>query len=258
MKGQKNNLYKAIIANIFNLIGIQGFSGIIHPETIYEDPKAFNARSKIYKHLRFHFHFRNGLNLFPEIGHKKSYGINILAGIETSPKFYSIVNLYHPSTIDGCFIHDGQGFSGGMIKQNKEGKTSWNLDPHKNRIIPIPKSELMVFSSIFENDPMKWEGVKLPSLHSKEVLSALKSFNNLGGNYSSYNSEFIIGIDEAQFSKQKIINKMFKSNSERNLNIIYSGPNFYVSNPLNKSSNSKLSFDTVDLNAIDEFWLPTV
>ena len=255
LKGQKNNLYRAILVNLFTLLSKNGFSGIIHPETVYEDPKAFALRRQMYRHLKFHFHFRNGLNLF-EIGHKKSYGINIMSGSNSEPYFSSIVNLYHPKTIDGCFIHDGHGSHGGITKIDGNGKPTWNLDSHKKRVINISEQELKVFASNFEGDIDLWEGVKLPSIHSSEIISAVNSFSRFGNKITECGIKIMIGFDEAQMVKNKtLIEKIGKPDYE-NWDIVLGGPNFFVSNPINKSANSKGQYDIVDLGEISEDFLP--
>ena len=253
---QKNNLYKVIIEKNIELLSKTGYSGIVHPETIYEDPNAKLFRKVLYRHLKYHFHFRNGLNLFSEIGHKKSYGINIISGTENVPCFYSIVNLYHPKTIDGCFIHDGKGFSGGITIKDDSNKSTWNIYPHKNRLIRIRESELKIFSECFEGNPDNWETTRLPSIHSLEILNVLNAFSKLKDNIGDYKIKISIGLDEAQAVIDGLLKEgYFKPNYE-NWDVILSGPNFFVSNALNKSYNSKGSYDIIHLDSITEDFLP--
>jgi len=255
LKGQKNNLYRAIVFNLFSLLSKNGYSGIIHPETIYEDPKAYLLRKELFQHLKYHFHFRNGLSLF-EIGHKKSYGINIMAGSPSKPNFFSIVNLYHPKTIDGCFIHSGVGKSGGITKFDIEGKSTWNLDPHKKRVINITEKELKIFAKNFEGDEKLWMGVKLPSIHSNEILNAVNLFSNFGKRIDDFGINIMIGFDEGQAVKNKFLIEKIGVTSYEKWDIVLSGPNFFVNNPINKSANHKGLFDIVDLNKIEDNYLP--
>lgn len=255
LSGQKNNLYRALIALIFNILSREGYSGIVHPETIYEDPKAFLLRKTLYKHLKYHFHFRNGLNLFAEIGHKKSYGINIMSGTATSPAFYSIVNLYHPKTIDGCFIHDGFGSAGGITKI-VEGKSTWNLQPHKNRLIYVTSTNLKTFATSFENDESLWEGVKLPSIHSSEILNVVSSFSKLRLKLEECKMKIVIGLDEAQAVKNKLLIERPGLANYDKWDIVLGGPNFFVSNAINKSATKKGGYEVIDLTSAGEDFLP--
>jgi len=38
LKGQQTNLYKCVLENGFSLISKIGYMGLIHPESIYDDP----------------------------------------------------------------------------------------------------------------------------------------------------------------------------------------------------------------------------
>lgn len=255
LKGQKNNLYRAIIVNLFCLLSKDGFSGMVHPETVYEDPKAYALRKKLFQHLRYHFHFRNGLNLF-EIGHKKSYGINVMSGFLNEPNFFSIVNLYHPKTIDGCFIHNGLGSPGGITKIDGVGKSTWNLDPHKKRVINISEKELKSFAINFEGDINLWEGVKLPSIHSNEIMNVVNSFSNFENKIEDCGIKIMIGFDEAQAVKNNILLEKIGEPDYDKWDIVLGGPNFFVSNPINKSINNKGLYDTVNLLTIKDDFLP--
>jgi hypothetical protein len=46
--GQQTNLYKCVLENGFSLLGKQGYMGIIHPESVYDDPNGGIFRSEIY------------------------------------------------------------------------------------------------------------------------------------------------------------------------------------------------------------------
>ena len=113
-QSQASNLYKGILENSFTLISSSGFIGLVHPEGPFEDPKGQILRKEIYKRLRYHFQFKNEMVLFAEVHHETIYGCHIYSGKKSEIDFLSINNLFHPSTIDGCFIHDGKGYAGGF------------------------------------------------------------------------------------------------------------------------------------------------
>lgn len=168
--GQQTNLYKCVLENTMDLASEErGFIGLLTPESIYDDPKGQPLRRELYKRLRYHFQYVNTLKLFSEILHWVTYGSNILGGKKATPSFYSINNLYHPSTIDGCFVHNGEGQCGGL----KTIDGNWNTKSHKDRVILYDASKLELLSKIFE-DGSTADSAKLVNIHSTEVLKVLE------------------------------------------------------------------------------------
>jgi len=59
-------------------------------------------------------------------------------GPATSIRFRHMSNLFHPSTIDGSFKHDGAGVCSGIKDENSD----WNLNGHRDRIIEVTDKAL--------------------------------------------------------------------------------------------------------------------
>ena len=205
--------------------------GLIHLEGIYDDPNGEIFRSEIYKRLRYHFQFRNQLMLFSEVGHRREYSINVYNGNKNTPNFYSINNLFHTSTIDGCFIHNGQGFS--EVIKIKEGDDSenyiWNTKPHKDRIVHYNPSKLEILSLTFENSNA-WETTKLVSIHSGSIVSVLEKLSYLNSSVVNYTDKITVCLDETGAVNNGIIKRHTDFPDFNNYQMIYSGPHFYVSN----------------------------
>lgn len=261
LQGQRNNLYKSILTNALNLISEKGFSGLVHPEGIYDDPNGQDLRKKIYTKLKYHFQFKNELMLFSEVHHETIFGINIYKGQTSKVDFYSINNLFHPSTIDGTFIHSGKGLVGGFkIKESHSSKMVWNVQPHYSRLVNIGKDELRIIAHTFEGNDY-WEGVKLVNIHSREILSVLEK---IGQGKAVRDTSFYTtdGLNETNAVNDKLIERNTVIPEIDNYQIIYSGPNFYVGNPLYKNprANCKLNsdFDVIDLCKISEDFVPRV
>ena len=70
--GQQTNLYKCVLTNGMELMGRDGFMGLLTPESIYDDPKGQPLRRELYKHLMYHFQYQNELRLFAEVHHRAS------------------------------------------------------------------------------------------------------------------------------------------------------------------------------------------
>jgi len=79
------------------------------------------------------------------------FSINVFRGTPTPVSFININNLFHPSTIDGCFAHNGVGLCGGIKAPTKDGKYSWNISPHKDRLVQYTEGRLKLIAATFEN-----------------------------------------------------------------------------------------------------------
>lgn len=259
INGQQTDLYKCVIENTFNLISNKGKIGLVHPEGIYDDPYGQSLRKEIYYRIHYHFQFVNSINLFSEIPHKQKFGINIYGHKHDEVYFKNINNLYHPTTIDGCFIHSGIGEVGGLkVEDSITKKATWNIKPHSQRIIEIDKSKLKLFAIAFE-DAKDHESAKLVSIHSIQIfriIQRLATFPSKVKNYIYINSE---GFHETNSQSNGLIAPDNIQPDINNYELIFSGPHFYVANPLSKTPRKpwgKADYDIVDLTHIDAEFLP--
>ncbi|WP_055435782.1 Eco57I restriction-modification methylase domain-containing protein [Lacinutrix algicola] len=257
--GQQTNLYKCVLENSFSLLSELGKLGILHPESVYDDSKGQSLREEIYSRLNYHFQFQNQYMLFSGVGHRFKFSINIYGRNKPNPEFYSINNLFHPRTIDGSFIHNGIGVCGGIKVKNSEGKFVWNDTPHLNRILKYSNDELLVLSEVFESNK-NFQSTKLTSIHSRELLSVIKKFNNVPTVIGDYAVEISTGLDENQSQQKNILQRetRFPNLSEHEL--VYSGPIFFTGNPIYKTPREvckeKSNYDVVDLTLINAEYLP--
>ncbi len=259
LKGQQTDLYRCIIVEANLLLTQNGYCGLIHPESIYDDPKGSILRKYLFKKLKFHFQFKNEKKLF-DIHHENIYSLNIYSGKETKQNFESIHNLFHPSTIDLSFVHDGSGLPGGIKKINEKGKFVWNTDPHKNRIINFTEKELKLLARTFE-DSDDWEGTKLVSIHSKEIISVLEKLSTFKNKVSHSESVITVGWDETN-DIGKVIKATTTNPKYENYDVIYNGPHFFVGNPLYKTPREicekNQDYDNIYLTEISEDFFPRV
>jgi hypothetical protein len=251
LKGQQTNLYKCVLENGLHWVSDRGFLGLLHPEGIYDDPNGQALRGEIYPRLKYHFQFKNELMLFSEIDHHNTYGTHIYSGKKGTPSFQSINNLFHPSTIDGCFIHDGNGTAGGYkIKDESTKKMIWNIKPHASRLVNFSEKELAILSKTFE-DSDQWETTKLVSVHAKEIMSVLKKIGEFQTNVSKVETKISEGWHETNDINLGNIKRDTKYPKIENFEMIYSGPHFFVSNPLYKTPREECSlnshYDIIDL-----------
>jgi hypothetical protein len=252
--GQRNNLYKCVLVNSISIINLKGFVGLVHPEGIYDDPKSGELRKYLYKRLKYHFEHKNAKLLFTEVHDQMNYSLNIYSGIKDEINFTSIHNIFHPSVIDGCFAHNGKGLVyGKKIKNDSTGNYEWNVQPHKNRIIEFTKNELILLSSIFE-DSDDWQSSKLVEIHSSTIITVLDKIKKFKGRVSNYEHFITMCFNETNSVKDEVIKRETRFPDISLFEMIYSGPHFFVSNPLYKSPRTicKLSSDYDSINLLNE------
>ena len=255
--GQQTNLYKCVLTNGMELMGRDGFMGLLTPESIYDDPKGQPLRRELYKHLMYHFQYQNELRLFAEVDHHTQYGGQLLrSSISSPPRFASLSNLFHPSTVDACFAHDGHGLCGGIKDENG----NWNTTPHKERIVKVGEEELKVLSEVFENGA-DWESAKFTSIHSEVVIQVLEKLSKFPHRVSDV-SELIIseGLHETGSVDRGIMKRCTTYPDVEKCELIYSGPHFFCGNSTYKTPRSSCllnsDYDTIDLSIISDDYVP--
>lgn len=254
--GQQTNLYKCVLENTMDLASEErGFIGLLTPESIYDDPKGQPLRRELYKRLRYHFQYVNTLKLFREVLHWVTYSSNIIGRRKESPSFYSINNLYHPSTIDGCFTHDGYGECGGL----KTSDGQWNTNAHKDRIIQYDSEKLALLSNIFE-DGITNDSVNLVNIHSSESLNILAKIEKFPTHVRDKQHIITVCFDETGAPNAGIIKRDTHYANVEEYDMIYNGPHFYVANPFCKNPRKECivanrDYDTLDLTNMDSSFM---
>lgn len=252
--GQQTNLYKCVLENGFSLLSCNGYLGLLHPESIYDDPKGKTLRIELYPRLRYHFQYRNEYTLFAEIMHTRIYSCNIYGGKQDKVNFISINNLFHPSTIDGCFSHDGSGHCPGIKKDGK-----WNTEPHKDRLIHFSERELKIISRTFESND-DWESVKLTSIHSSQVIDVYEKLAEFSSHVSDFERITTEGLHNTNAVEKGIMKRNIKYPLYDSYDMIYNGPNMYVSNPYYQSAQSIVenhsNYDSLAIENLPEDFLP--
>ena len=248
--GQQINLYKCVLENGFNLLSPNGFMGMLHPEGVFDDPNGQVLRKEIYPRLKFHFQFTNELSLFSEVHHNTVFGTQVYSGKKSEISFYSISNLFHPSTIYTSFIPNHPGVTGGIkIKDINSGRFVWNLKPHSDRLVHFTEKELKILSKAFENSN-NWESAKLVTIHSSSVINVLEKLSVFNRSIYDYHSKITEGWHETNDVDGGIIKRVTQVPDLEEFQLIYSGPHIYVSNPLYKTPREKCRLNS-DYDVID-------
>ncbi len=257
LKGQQTNLYKCVLENGLHWINPNGYLGLLHPEGVYDDPNGYELRKEIYKRLKYHFQFQNAFNLFADVAHREKYGIHIYSGKVDQVHFYSINNLFHPSTIEGCFIDLNilEPCEGLKIKNETKQTFEWNTKSHPSRKVLIDENVLKILSKTFESSD-DWEGTKLVSIHAKEIVDAIHKIGEFSTSVQDFESKISEGWHETNDVTTGLIKRDTKYPDVESFEMIYSGPHIFVSNPLYKTPRSicieKADYDIIDFTKIND------
>jgi hypothetical protein len=257
--GQQTNLYKCVLENGLNLTATRGYLGLIHPEGIYDDPGGGTLRRAVFRRLKYHFQHRNALNLFTEVHHQQYYSINVYRGTSDDVDFITMSNICHPSTIDGSFLHDGTGLVGGIkTKNEKDNSFGWNIKPHRNRLIHFTSNELNILSKTFE-DNEEWQGTKLVSIYALAILNVLRKLGDFSSRVQDFEFKITVCWDETNDLNAGNITRSTRFPDVNQFEMIYSGPHFYVNNPLYKTPKEQSvlnsDYEIIDLTKINELFV---
>lgn len=255
LRGQQSNLYKCFLPIVWR--AGRAVQAILHPEGPYDDPKGGVLRSVLYPRLRLHCQFVNEHKLFSEVHNLTTYSINIYAQPCAEPTFQTIANLFHPATIAASLEHAGGGDCPGL----KYERGGWNTDGHRDRVVNVDTQALAQFANLYDGPEVAALQARLPAIHSTQQLSVLKRFNAVRRRLGDLKGEFFTTVffDEANAQKDGLIRRQ-TSFVENPAAFVYSGPHFFVGNPMNKTPrrvcSSNKAYDAPDLTAINDDYLP--
>ena len=256
LKGSQSNLYKCFLPLSWRLISNTGFTGILHPEGIYEDPKGGALRNAVYLRLRKHFQFDNEMNLFKDVGHRFSFSINIYGPEKDTVLFENMSNLFITKTVDNSYDHNGSGQVGGYKDEND----NWNTLGHKERIVSVSGSELELFSKLYNKDDLRSQESKLPSIHAKILLKVLRRLADFPNRLSSI-AEYVSTEmwHEANTQKDGTIfreTQFIQSMDE----LVVSGPHFFLATPFAQTPRRTCmthgAYDLIDLHSLPVSYIP--
>lgn len=243
LKGQQTDLYKCILENSLLLLSPDGYMGMVHPDSVFDDAKGSIMRKELYQRIRYHFQYQNGLNLFP-IAHRRKYASCIYGGNHNTILFDSISNLFHPSTIDACYASQCHEKCGGI----KDDNGKWNLKGHRDRIIHYTDKYIKLLSQTFE-DGANDDSAKLINMHTNFTLGILDKLSNCT---TVHNKQPIITVclDETGAPNAGIILRKTCYPDITKYQMIYNAPQLYVGNPCYKTPRivceKKGDYDVID------------
>lgn len=251
LKKQQTNLFKCFLPLAWENSSECGCAAFVHPEGIYDDPKGGALREKLYPRLRYHFQFANERKLFPEVDHHTQFSLNVYGGPQTV-SFDTICNLYDAKSIVECYEGDRSLPIPGIKDENGE----WNVVGHPDRIIHVTKKELAVFAKLFDGN-REWKQAKLPQLHAKELLEALKCFASQHQYLDNLGDDVFTTVcwDETNRQKDETI-KAHVDFPEKQSQAVYSGAHVGILNPVLQTTRRVYrvnnDYDRIDLTEISD------
>jgi hypothetical protein len=259
LRGVVANLYKCFVTRAWDLGSTSGVVAFVHPDGLFDDPKAGKVREALYPRLATRFHFINELRLFPEVHHLKKYSVNCYrASGSDNVRAVSVADLFHPATIDPSFTHDGRGAVPGM----KTATGEWDVSPHRSRLVEIGEDTLALFASLFDAPGTPSLQARLPVVHSLETLSVLRKFSSQP-QYLGDQSEHWLGtqlFNETGAQQDGTIVKQQATPSQTG-ELIIQGAHFFLGTPFYKTPNEGCShqqdYTAIDLSSVRSDYLPT-
>jgi len=257
LEGVQTNLYKCFVVQSWMLASSDGISAFVTDEGIYNDPKGMTLRDECYHRLKYWFHFENEKKLFADVGNAKNFELSVFSSRSDRVLFNVICNLFHPSTIDSCYQHDGRGNVPGI----KDDKNNWELRGHKSRVITINDNMLQLFADVYERAGLQPSYARLPIIHTIQIPSVISKLvrdtKRLGDIYDSVTPTEMWGESSGQ--RDGIIRRatQFASSAD---DLIFSGPHIYVANPLHQTPRriceTHRAYDKLDLSTLAADFLP--
>lgn len=214
-------------------------------------------RSELYHRLRAHFQFQNERMLFPDIDHHTRFSVNIYSSRLGDPRFFHISNLFAPETVDACFSHDGTG----SVPALKDSAGKWEIGGHKHRIVSVGGLELKLFSQLLGSANTPPAEVRLPALHSIDLVSVLRKFSQQRRRVRHIRDEFFCtSMFNETIDQQTGTIRRVTQFPESPRDLVYSGPHFWIGTPIYKTPrpNCRLNsdYDPVDLIFAPSDYLP--
>ncbi len=257
LKGQQTNLFKCFLPQAWMIGSDRGAAGFLHPEGVYDDPKAGGFRAALYPRLRSHFQFQNEKRLFPEVDHHTTFSVNVYGRPLPSPEFAHIANLYAPATVAACLDHGGSGPVPGI----KDEQGGWNTAGHAERVIRVDHASLEVFSTLSNETGAGWLEGRLPAVHTTDLLSVLRRL----AAHSPRLSDFSNGVafprhwEESNSQRDGTIRRETHFPATANDSVL-SGPHFFVGNPLYKTPRRTCTlnshYDVLELTDLPADYMP--
>lgn len=262
LRGSQTNLYKNFIVKSWQLLNSLGLGGLLHPEGPYDDAQGGILRERYYPRLYSHFHLKNEMKLFEEIGDVREYSINIFNPCKSRICIEHISNLYSPKTIEASRVHNNMEHP---VPGLKNDNGDWNIQGHQDRIVKITTDTLEIFKALQESPETPSLQARLPQVHANQIIEVIKKISAQSKFLDAVGTEdyyATVMFDESYAQDNDLLTRQDNPSFEPKhpKKMVLSGPHFFVGNPLAKTPRkvclSKAAYDEIDLTEIPEDYIP--
>jgi len=252
----QTNLYKCFLVLGTNRSARMGVSGFLHQPGVFDDPKGGALRKHLYERLRLIATFQNQLKLFGEVHNELAYCISISSTC-MRPAMLVLSNALHPSTLAQSLVEEGIGPIPGIKTPSGE----WDLRGHSSRIVPVDEEVLCLFSKLYDAPGTSPTQARLPIVHSREILGALRKFAEAPRRLADLEGQYYCTEHFHETNQQKDGTIRRETRFPKNASQwVVSGPHFYVGTPFNKTPNDPCrhnkDYAAIDLTQIPNNYLP--
>ncbi|MGW5317713.1 Eco57I restriction-modification methylase domain-containing protein [Nocardia thailandica] len=253
LTGLQPDLYRCFMERTWRSASPRGIVALIHPESHFTEARAQTLRRVCYTRLRRHYRFHNNTYQFPEIGHKKTFGIHVYGAV-SQPGFIHASWIFAPTVVERSFLHDGFGPQPSIRDENDD----WDLRPHSSRITFVDQNILTQWSSLIDEPgtpPLEARMLYPVNKASAAVLDKIAAAPRLG----SIEFQWTAGWHESADRKLGYFES--RSGVTTTLDeVILQGPHFTVACPTfqqpNETMRSAGDYSPIDLTSIPEDFIP--
>ncbi|WP_321190253.1 DNA methyltransferase [Nocardia nova] len=253
LTGLQPDLYRCFMERTWRSASTVGIITLIHPESHFTEVRAAILRRHCYARLRRHYRFHNNTYQFPEIGHKKTFGIHVYGQPDTVD-FIHAAWIFAPSVVERSFQHDGSGPSPSV----RDDQDNWDLRPHADRITRVDESVLARWASLIDEPGTPAAAARMlypVNRASAAVLDKIAAATRL----SDVEFDWTPGWHETADRKSGY----FESRSATPATwqeVIFQGPNLTVATPIYQQGNPTMrsggDYAAIDLESIPETFIP--
>jgi hypothetical protein len=260
LKGLQSNLYKCFLTQGWRVGSINGVVALVHEDGVFVEAHGGRLRRSAYFRLAARCQFFNEWPLFDSksVAHDKSFGLYVYyVTPRDSVRFWTISNLFHPSTIDASW----NAMTDHVIEGVKDAKGRWSTAGSRGRVLEIGREELEAFRRMYAPDSQDATEAPLPTLHVKDFVEAIASIST-----ETTQLRTLTDVDATAFwhqtnaeKRDHLIRAAVMHPAIPN-ELIYTGAMIFVGNAFYKTPRRMIynnaSFDPVSLEVIGDDYLP--
>ena len=261
LRGTKVNLYKCFLSQTQFWANSSATFAFVHPDGVFNDSNGEKLREYLYIKLKYLFQFENEMTLFTGTNDhgRMRFTVSVYRANGKKIAFDAICNLFHPVTIDRCYLGDPSAPVPGIKDENN----NWELTGHPNRILHVTKHELGVLSDLYEGT-QNASSARFVFLHVEPALLVFEKMVETQLRLCSFENDLATTVlwDETKNLKEGIISKQLSFPDVAKA-VILSGPHINLGTPCYQTCrsqyNSSNDYDAIDYEVLaSDYWPRTL